>query len=119
MSGSHVLEMSAGVLDFQNVGIRMLNNNMAYNITGGSIKTTGNIIGEAACTVFDPTGGNVEMYGNTLRTVRLGPGSFFYDLFINKTSSQVNAAGSFPVKHELKLEEGAFSTNGFAVTVGP
>jgi hypothetical protein len=117
--GSHVLELSAGVMDFQNVGIGMLNNNMTYNITGGKIRTTGNIIGDVACSVFDPSEGSVEMYGSGNKGVSLGTGSWFHDLIINKSASTVTAMKNFPVKGELDIKAGTFSTNGFVVTVGP
>jgi hypothetical protein len=117
--GTHVLEMSAGVLDFQDVGIQMLNNNMSYNITGGKIRSAWHIIGDAACSVFDPSGGSMEMYDAGNANVSLGTGSYFHDLIINKTGYTVAATRNFPVKGELDVKAGTFRTNGFVVTVGP
>jgi hypothetical protein len=118
-SGSHVLEMSAGILDFQDVGIRMVNNNMTYTITGGKIKTAWHITAEVGCSVFDPTGGSVEMYDNVYANVSLGTGSWFHDLIINKPGYNVYALRNFPVKHLLDVKAGTFSTNGYTVNVGP
>jgi hypothetical protein len=118
-SGSHVLEMSAGVLDFQDVGIQMLNNNITYNITGGKIKSAWHVIANAACSMFDPSGGSVEMYDVLSAQVSLGTGSYFHDLIINKPGFTVTAQRNFPVKGELDLKAGIFTTNGFSVTVGP
>ncbi len=118
-SGSHMLEMSAGVLDFQDVGIQMLNNNMTYNISGGKIRSAWHIIADEACNVFDPTGGSMEMYGNGNANVNLGTGSYFHDLIVNKPGYVVTATRNFPVKGELDIRAGTFSTNGFLITVEP
>jgi hypothetical protein len=118
-SGSHVFEMSAGILDNQTLPIYLLNNNMTYNITGGKIKTAGSFYSASGVTVFDPVNNEVELYGNSGVNVNVGTGSWFHDLTINKTGATVNATRAFPVKGDLDVNSGTFNTNNYLITVGP
>jgi hypothetical protein len=119
VSGTHVFEMSGGVMDYQTLGISMQNNDMTYNITGGKIRTVGNFTGASGVTVFDPVGTEVELYGSGNSSVNLGTGSWFHNLTINKTGAQVNATRAFPVKGELDVQSGTFNTSNYLITVGP
>jgi hypothetical protein len=118
-SGSHVFEMSAGILDYQTLPIYLPNNNMNYTITGGKIRTVGNFYSASSVTVFDPVNSEVELYGNSNSNVNVGTGSWFHNLTINKTGAQVNATRAFPVKGELDVQSGTFNTNNYLITVGP
>jgi hypothetical protein len=117
-AGTPVLEMTNGILDFRNVGILMLNNDMSYNISGGKIKTSGPFSGQSDVSAFDPSGGNVDLYGNSNSNVNLGTGSYFYDLIISKSAAEVKATRSFTIKNELNVKQGTFNTNGFLINVG-
>jgi len=119
ISGTHIFEMSAGILDYQTLGIYLSNNNMAYNITGGKIRTVGSFTSISGVTVFDPTESEVELYGTSGASVNVGTGSWFHDLTINKTGATVGATRAFPVKGELDVRSGTFNTNNFLITVGP
>ncbi|MCD4728742.1 MAG: hypothetical protein K8R46_13845, partial [Pirellulales bacterium] len=78
------ITMSGGVLDFKDNGIYL--NETAYtltdNITGGIIRTSGNFHGSRQD--FNPTGGTIELYGDSDAMLGHGIGSSFHDVVINK-----------------------------------
>lgn len=118
-SGTHIIQISGGEMNFQDIGVYLQNNNMAYDITGGKIRTGGDFISMPGVSVFDPSGGSVEMYGTGAGNVSLGAGSYFHDLTIDKPSVTAYATSALRVKGALNLRQGTLRTNGYAVTVGP
>lgn len=85
------IEMSDGVLDFQNSSISIAANTqpLEENISGGTIRTTGNY----TCyrSDFQPGGGTIEMYGAGDSYVMLTALSQFPNLKINKAASRNQA----------------------------
>jgi len=79
------LTLSGGILDYKNVGIKMLGvYDFSSSITGGHIRTAGEFICER--TNFHPTGGIIELYGSSDVNLQCANGSNFYNLEINKFS---------------------------------
>jgi len=85
-SSNASITMSAGVLDFKDVGI-YVNSISSYtlteNITDGAIKTSGNFYNENP--VFTPSGGTVELYGSTDVGITNNAGTYLHNLTINKS----------------------------------
>ncbi|MBE0661107.1 MAG: T9SS type A sorting domain-containing protein [Bacteroidales bacterium] len=83
-NGNCTLNMSGGVLNFENVDI-WIDSQSPYsftgNINGGSIRTSGDFAISSDGN-FNPTGGNVEIYGTNNGGIYAYGGSF-YDLIIN------------------------------------
>jgi hypothetical protein len=118
-SGTHTVEISNGELNFQNIGIFLRNNDMNYNISGGKIRTGGDFYSLEGVSVFDPSGGTVELYGTGPGNVNLGTGSYFHNLVIDKPTVTVYPENSFQVKNALDVKRGTFNTYGNLITVGP
>ncbi len=138
--------MYGGVLDFKDSGIR-INNSATYslddNITGGTIRTSRDFIGFR--TDYNPTGGTIELYGSLDADLSMGTGSNFYDVWINKATSDeiirdskdnkrilhdrngtgneltrsntVNAASELDINGDFIIDIGVFDTNGFDMYV--
>jgi hypothetical protein len=102
------LVMSGGILEFNNQSIKIKENascSFTSNITGGIIKTTG--LFHAEHPGFDPTGGTVEIYGQSDGYVGSGNGSEFYNLRINKlTISPSVGMENTVVKKALTVDGG-------------
>ena len=102
------LVMSGGILEFNNQSIQIEENascSFTSNITGGIIKTTGWFHAEHPG--FDPTGGTVEIYGQSDGYVGSGNGSEFYNLRINKlTISPSVGMENTVVKKALTVDGG-------------
>ncbi|MCD4795912.1 MAG: hypothetical protein K8R49_01895, partial [Candidatus Cloacimonetes bacterium] len=80
------IEMSGGVLDITSCGIYLSSSNtLTTTITGGTIKTVGGFTGNR--TDFNPTGGTIELYGSADADLSMGAGSNFYNVQINKSST--------------------------------
>jgi hypothetical protein len=111
--------MSGGTLDFKNQGFRILTAapfTFTSSISGGTIRTTGNILINSAA--FDPTGGSVEMYGAGNRTLEVTNG-WLYHLAINKTSgSSVTLDASGNIKGNCTVDNGSFIADNRVVTLG-
>lgn len=90
------LHMSGGVLDYKHQGVAVSATHLFNGtITGGTIKTVKGF--EVYRSDFNPTGGTIELYGNTNCNLRNTEGSNFYSVTINKTSSRsVNVFGEIP-----------------------
>lgn len=110
------ITMSGGVLDFQDVGIRIHNSTyqLTENITGGTIRTAQGM--RIARTDFNPTGGTFELYG-TESDVNLisNNQSNLHNLLITKATSKekgivktVFASGFIRLTGDFILERGIF-----------
>jgi hypothetical protein len=118
-SGSGSLDMEGGVLDFKDVGITFYNNSFTESLTGGAIRTPGNIFSYGGVTFFTPAGGTVEMTGSSTRSITLQNTCYFHDLKINKNPGvAVNAGSDIVITDELIISSGTFNTNNHLVTVG-
>ncbi|NCA86177.1 MAG: T9SS type A sorting domain-containing protein [Clostridia bacterium] len=88
------ITMSGGVFDFKDVGI-YVNSSSSYtfteNITGGTIKTSGNF--QAGNPAFTPAGGTVELNGGTDAAISNVAGSNFHNLTINKSGGSDEGSG--------------------------
>jgi len=86
-----IIEMSSGVIDFENNGIYLYNggNTFTENITGGTIKTNGSFTGSR--TDFTPIGGTLELYGTSDAYLSHGVGSNFSNILINKSAAFNNS----------------------------
>jgi hypothetical protein len=134
--------MYGGVLDFKDSGIK-INNSATYslddNITGGTIRTSRDFIGFR--TDYNPIGGTTELYGSLDADLSMGTGSNFYDVWINKATSDeiirdskdnkrilhnrdgtvneltrsnmVNATSELDINGDFIIDIGVFDTNGF------
>ncbi len=82
------LEMSGGLLDFTNRGIRIQNSgySLITDITGGAIRTGGSF--NCLRTDFRPEGGILEMYGAGDDVLYVDSQSYIRNLVINKASSR-------------------------------
>lgn len=106
--GNCTLNMSGGVLNFENVDI-WIDSQSPYsftgNINGGSIRTRGDFAISSDGN-FNPTGGNVEIYGTNNGGIYAYGGSF-YDLIINLDDgwSYCNDA---QVTNDLLIQGGRF-----------
>ncbi len=90
------LTMSGGVLDFKDNGIYVYNgaNTLHDNITGGTIRTSGNFRGDR--TDFNPGDGTIELYGSGDATLSHGIGSNFHDVTIDKASIRQSESSKSP-----------------------
>ncbi len=80
------ITMTGGVLDFKDVGIWVADHpfyTLTENITGGTIKTSGNF--RVYNPAFTPAGGTVELYGGTDAQINNVAGTNFHNLTINKS----------------------------------
>ena len=87
------LHMTAGTLDFKDVGIiinGMGSGTFIADITGGKIRTAGSFQGTESM-IFRPSGGTVELYGPSDVSLSHGTGNFFHELRIAKSSSRENS----------------------------
>jgi hypothetical protein len=76
------------VLDFKDVGINVSNSptyTFTENITNGTIRTVGCF--DVNNPAFTPSGGTIELYGNTTAVVENVVGSNFHNLTINKSGA--------------------------------
>ena len=114
------IQMSGGTLDFHNTGIHLNPANvLTSNITGGLIRVIGGFTGTR--TDFNPTGGTVEMYGDTNATVQLGAGSSFYNLKINKPTTSPNvatASSNILITNILTISAGTLFNNTYDINIG-
>jgi hypothetical protein len=118
-TGSGSLTMSGGVLEFMDVGIRFYNNSFIEDITGGTIRTPGNIYSNTGTNFFTPSGGTVEIAGNTSTAILMQSTCYFHNLEIHKNPGRsVNANSDIAVKNELNISGGSFNTNNYLITVG-
>lgn len=81
------ITMNGGTLDFKDQGIRITaNHDLNANITGGTIRTADNFL--VYRPNFNPTGGLVEMVGDTDGSLYLDALSNLYSVKINKSSAR-------------------------------
>ncbi len=81
-----LIEMSGGVLDLTTCGIYISSSYiLTTDITGGTIRTAYGFTGNR--TDFNPTGGTIELYDSTDASLSMGAGSNFYNVIINKSST--------------------------------
>jgi len=115
------LNMSGGILDFQTQSILIEENpdySFTSNITGGLIKTSGYF--RADHPGFDPTGGTVELYGETDGYVSSENGGNFYNLRINKASlPRYVGLENAVIENSLTIDGGRGTVNtGYMLTCG-
>lgn len=113
---SHSIVMSGGTLNFSDVGI-YLRTGLTANISGGHIKTTGDLTCMTGMTTFQPSGGIFEIFGNDISTAYLAPGSWLFDMWVNKPSGYALLNGDLKVKNELRIKAGMLRTNGYLLDV--
>jgi hypothetical protein len=114
--GSHsdvIFYMDDGALDFKDVGIHIPDNSNSLwcNITGGTIRTTGDFISEKSS--FNPDGGEIELYGEGYVNLKTKNGSAVHNLRINKPDSgpnlsRVTCNESARIKSSILVEQGLF-----------
>jgi hypothetical protein len=83
------INMSGGVLDFKDQGIRIHNSatySLNESITGGIIRTSGSFSGNRAD--FTPTAGTFEFYGSGDQSISQSNGCTLYDVVINKSAKE-------------------------------
>jgi hypothetical protein len=120
-----VLNLSGGVIDFVDRGIRIEDLStlcsITENINGGTIRTSGNFYCRGSETNFAPAGGIIELYGNTDTEVEMsGNNNSFHDLYINKAiTNSVELSNTASVENELRLVSGTFRTMNNPVSIGP
>ncbi|MCF8403887.1 MAG: hypothetical protein K9H58_08080 [Bacteroidales bacterium] len=96
------ITMSGGVLDFKETGIYVqASGTFTDNITGGFVKTTGNI--RIARADFTPAIGVFTMYGTENATIRIDAGSL-NQLDISKTSAKLSSPNII-ISENLTLAE--------------
>lgn len=111
------ITMSGGVLDFKDVGIRIVNSTHPFtaNITGGTIRTGGGL--RVLRSDFNPEGGTFEFYGNQSDEVlNVNASSSLYHLDVNKGPDSKNkseqkkltAQGSLKLNGDFTLTDGIF-----------
>ena len=116
LSDIATLNMSSGILDFKDQGITIPTAPVFNdNITGGTIQTSGSFLVQRAG--FQPTGGNISLYGSTDCNLQSISGSNFHDLEIMKSSSRnaadlrsntVTASGPLLLSGDFSLLAGVF-----------
>lgn len=87
-AGNSTITMDSGILKFLNKGVRIpvTAYAVAFNFTGGTLKTQGNL--NCQRTTFAPAGGTVECLSSYDSSINLAAGSSFYHLKINKSSDR-------------------------------
>ncbi len=104
------LTMDGGVLDFKDNPIRIKpagGATVTANITGGTIRTTGNFHCDAAD--FDPTGGAIELYGFENTSLELVQGSL-WDVHVNKDAVySLSIDADMPISGNLTINGGTVS----------
>jgi hypothetical protein len=112
------ITMSGGVLDFKDVGIRIVNSTHPFtaNITGGTIRTSGGL--RVLRSDFNPQGGTFEFYGNQSDEVlSVNEASSLFHLDINKGAGtkekserkKLTALGSLKLNGDFTLTDGIFA----------
>ncbi len=104
-----VFNMSGGVLDYHDTGIRLCDAgyDLSETITGGTIRTAGDFICDRLD--FDMAGGTLELYDDSDADLDLSVGSSFFNLTINKfpvsrTPLQKEFTGKLDrIDHELVI----------------
>ena len=114
--GNHsdvIFYMDNGVLDFKDVGIHIPDNaySLWSNITGGTIRTTGDLISEKSS--FNPDSGEIEFYGEGYVHLKTSNGSALHNLKVNKPDSGPNPSSvtcneSAKIKNSILIEQGLF-----------
>jgi len=107
------LTMSGGVLDLRDGGLLVMNSTsftLGFNITGGTIRTTGNV--DVYNSRFSPAGGTIEMYGSGDSQIQFSAdavGYPVYNLLINKDATgSVTAISSLILLGNFNLQSGTF-----------
>ncbi|MBN2461279.1 MAG: hypothetical protein JXB60_06690, partial [Candidatus Cloacimonetes bacterium] len=99
-SGPVEINISGGVLDYHDTGIRICDDYLLVdNITGGVIRTTGDFTSERAD--FDIAGGTLELYGDVDAELDMTTGSSLYNLTINKVSVRTETGS----EHDIFLQQ--------------
>jgi len=125
ISGNNpVLNMSDGILYFASQGIEIENKlsdyNLTENITGGIIRTSKSFFCRGADTYFSPSGGIVELTGNTNTDCEMSDtGNAFWILKINKTSGATVKNVGTNIQNSLLIQSGRFDDKGNPVNIGP
>ena len=119
------ITMSGGLLFFAQQGIEIENKAgdymLAEDISGGTIKTNYSFYCRGADTYFSPSGGIVELTGNTNTDCEMsGANTAFWILKINKTGgAAVKNVVETNIQEELIIHSGIFAEQGYPVNIGP
>jgi hypothetical protein len=117
--GSGSLTMSGGILDFKNVGVTLYSDSFTENITGGTIRTAGNLYNNSGVTFFTPEGGTFEFTGSNNSVISLQPECYFHDLKINITSgAMVSLLSDVTVKHAIDVAGGTLHLVYYEINLG-
>jgi PKD repeat protein len=111
--GPASLTMSGGMLDFHNSQIDIYGFcDFNDNITGGTIRTCSNF--NIFRSDFTPIAGLIELYGSDASYIYHDPGSFFYDVTVNKAPA-AEVYLFYPVRLNgiLNISSGVFNLRGF------
>ena len=106
------INISGGALNFADQGINLItaSTNLNFNMTGGTIKTSGSFYGDCNGQ-FDPEGGVVELYGTSDVNVGI-TGNHFQNLVINKGEGKQDGTATawcdFEVNDSLSIQSGIF-----------
>jgi hypothetical protein len=105
--------MQGGELSFHDQGIIITDTDFdfTHNITGGTIRTTGDFISEKSS--FNPIGGELEFYGEGYVHLKTSNGSALHNLRINKPDSGPNLSSvtcteSARINNSIFIEQGLF-----------
>jgi len=103
------IAMTDGVLDVTDCGIHLSGSNtLTETITGGTIRTSGDFTG--ARIDWNPTGGEIELYGPDDADLSMGAGSNLFNVNINKAvtdeiaSKLTESKKTKPARFELDRE---------------
>jgi len=115
------LHMSSGTLDFHNTGI-FVRYHPTYtfleSITGGTIRTSGGFSGDHSA--FNPSGGEIELYGPGNAELSHAIGSNFYKVVIAKdlVTNKVTVNSNLDIDNQLIINSGDLDINGKQVDIG-
>jgi len=133
------LNMSGGVLDFQSQGVLVPDMfDFTENITGGTIRTVGNLIVERAD--FTPSNNTFEFYGSADRVLDVMAGSSLHNVICNKAAQRDANQPTFDIGRDgsrreltrsntlvcssdlelngsLTISSGSFDVNGHAIQI--
>ncbi|MCD4819655.1 MAG: choice-of-anchor J domain-containing protein [Candidatus Cloacimonetes bacterium] len=118
--GNARIDMSGGILDFKDNGIRIVNSSIhqfTENINGGRIRTIGNILCER--NDFSPENVTFELYGSNVSSITCHAGNDFGNIIINKTgNANVLSTLDLNLAGDLIIQDGTFTMNGNTINVG-
>ena len=109
VSGSVILTMNSGELNFKTRGIYIdyTLNSLTCNITGGIIRCNGGFTNQREDLYL--TAGRVELTGSSDCTINMYSGSYFNDLYISKSAGTASLASTVVVRGSLCITSGVLA----------